>query len=99
MLTGPIGLYPRGVTNVGTEKTNGPEPVAAPTKNPLSDEAGPLSLILHQGPGDVSYGIGRPIMNPLVGTTPPKSVVGVPPTTKVLPSIDGPGTAVVAGAV
>jgi hypothetical protein len=39
-------------------------------------------------------------MNPLGGTTPLNSVTDIaPPGMTVLPSIDGPGTAVVDGAV
>ena len=67
--------------------------------NPAFELAGPLSFTQQNpNPPEVAE-----IMNPFGGVVPPKSVTEVPCTyvdvRNILPSIAGPGTAVVAGAV
>ena len=59
--------------------------------------AGPLSLIRHHE--GMALGELISTMKPFGGVTPLKRVVEIVPGGGTVPSMDGPGTAVVAGAV
>jgi hypothetical protein len=96
MLTGPIGLYPGGVTNKKGHGVKGAE--TPPIRNPVGGFAfaGPLSFtqqVFPSSEGEFSWTI-----KPFGGTTPLNSTVG-PPLITMLPPSGLLGTEVTAGAV